>query len=235
MSILPYPAAAVSAWAVIATVVAIVHRKNLHRERREHANAQEMIARYRSALSQLNAKATDIAREFEALQRKYLDLKQSTEAQTSTEQPIPMIMVDGLDISAEIGTIFEHVARVARAIRHYSAFSRGHQAPESGKARYDLHWLSDCLHSFDQIGKALARGSSTALTAACKELLTMYNAYPKDSSGYNSRDTFQRLAVDVPLDGVTDAIRSITLKAAPSQDGPVGSPIGSIAEVERIM
>lgn len=235
MAILPYLAAAVSAWAVIATVLAVVQGRHLRRERQEHADAQEMIARYRAALSQLKAKAADLAGEFEALQRRHLELKRSVEsqAQASAEQPIPMIMIDGLDISSEIGTLFEHVARVARTIRHYSAYSRGHQAPESGKARYDLHWLSDCLHSFDQIGKALARGSATALTAACRDLLAMYDAYPKDSSGYNSRDTFQRLAVDVPLGGVTDAIRSITVKAAPSHDGQAGSLVDPIVEVER--
>jgi hypothetical protein len=41
----------------------------------------------------------------------------------------------------------------------------------------------------------------------------MYETYLKDTSGYNSRDTFQRLAKQVPMTQAIDAIRSIATKA----------------------
>mgnify|MGYP006885625923 FL=1 len=46
----------------------------------------------------------------------------------------------------------------------------------------------------------------------------MYEHYLKDGSGYNSRDTFQRLSSDIPLSEATDAIRSIIVKATLAQD-----------------
>ncbi|MEE7561194.1 hypothetical protein HH299_16975, partial [Xanthomonas sp. Kuri4-2] len=132
--------------------------------------------------------------------------------------PPPVVMVERLDIATEIGTLLVHVARVARTLRRFSAYTRGHHGSEPVAARYDLHWLSDCLHSFDQLGYALTKGSLEALIAACQELLSIYDPYLKDASGYNSRDTFQRLSSDVPLSDVTDALRSIAVKAALAQD-----------------
>ncbi len=113
--------------------------------------------------------------------------------------------------------------RVATAIRNYSAYTRGHYGQEHTKARYDLLWLADCLHTFDRVGKALAGGSQRALSAACEELLSMYDTYLKDGSGYDSRDTFRRLSDRVPLAGVTDAIRAIAMKTA--ADGEVRAPV----------
>ena len=137
--------------------------------------------------------------------------------QEPVEQPIPMAVIDSLDISGEIGTLFEHVARVATAVRQYSAYTRGHYGPEPNKARYDLLWLADCLHTFDRVGKALTGGSQRSLSAACQELLSMYDAYHRDGSGYDSRDTFRRLATQVPLDRVSDAIRTIVMKTGAAE------------------
>ena len=238
MGILPYLIAAASVWAIIATALALIRGKGLRRERSEHADAKHALARYRTAIVQLKTRATEAASEFEALQRRYLELQQTTEAQPSAEPPVPMILVNRLDISAEIGTLFEHVARVAKTIRHYSAYNRGHQAPEPSKARYDLLWLSDCLHSFDQIGQALAQGSVSALKTACRELLSMYEAYPRDGSGYNSRDTFRRLANEVPLTDVINAMKSIMEKASrPQQEtdlltDPLDTPEPGISEIK---
>jgi hypothetical protein len=221
MAALPYLIAVVSAWAVIATILAVVRGRKLARERQDHASAQDTIGRFRAAVTHLKEKAADSASQLEALQREHQSLKLQVEAQKpeAVEQPIPMIMIDSLDISAEVGTLFEHVARVAKAIRDYSAFTRGHLAPEPSRARYDLHWLSDSLHSLDTVGKALANGSVKALNTACRDLLAMYDAYLKDASGYNSRDTFQRLSGKVPLAEVSSAVKSIAIKATPRHDG----------------
>ena len=211
-------------WAVLATVLAVVWGRSLRRERQEHGEAQELNERYRAALLRLEEKAALVTARFEALQREYLELRQAQEAreQETSERPIPMVVIDSLDISGEIGTLFEHVARVAMAIRNYSAYTRGHYGQEPNKARYDLLWLADCLHTFDRIGKALAGGSQRALSSACEELLSMYDAYPKDGSGYDSRDTFRRLAEKVPLAGVSEAVRSIAMKTA-ADGGPASA------------
>jgi multidrug efflux pump subunit AcrA (membrane-fusion protein) len=208
-------------------VLAFVRGRQLRAESGQLASTQDSLARYQAALSQAKARAAASVLELESLQRSYTVLKQSLEQQEQTaaeqapaadSQVIPMVMVQRLDIANEIGTLFAHVARVARSLRRYSAYSRGHTAPEPATARYDLHWLADCLHSFDQIGYALLRGNVAALITACQDLLSMYDHYLKDGSGYNSRDTFQRLSSDVPLSDATDAIRSIIVKATLAQD-----------------
>ncbi|MBN6110430.1 hypothetical protein [Xanthomonas bonasiae] len=224
MGILIYLTPAVALWAITATVLAWVFFGRLRREQQQQASVQDSLARHQAALSQMKARAAVSARELEALQQAYASLRQTLELQAQQDAPpaeqaverppVPILVMERLDISAEIGTLLAHVARVARSIRRYSAYSRGHNAPELSSARYDLHWLSDCLHSLDQIGHALARGNVDTLTAACTELLAMYEQYLKDGSGYNSRDTFQRLSSNVPLADVTDAIRSIAAKAS---------------------
>lgn len=218
-------------WAIVATLFALVRGRNLRQASLAQAEAQATIERYRTALSQLKARAKATAEELEALQRAHLELQRTLEAREQAhtlaqeqaeeqarqraeqERPAPAIALERLDLAAEVGVLLEHVARVARAIRPYSAHGRGHLGPEPARARYDLHWLSDCLHGFDQLGQALERGSLGALNTACADLLSMYETYLKDTSGYNSRDTFQRLAAQVPMTQAIDAIRSIATKA----------------------
>lgn len=223
MGILIYLTPAIALWALTASVLAWIFFGRLRREQQQQASAQDSLARHQAALSQMKARAAVSARELEALQQAYASLRQTLELQTQEQAPaqdtverppVPILVMERLNIATEVGTLLAHVARVARSIRRYSAYSRGHNAPELSSARYDLHWLSDCLHSLDQIGHALATGNVDTLTAACTELLSMYEQYLKDGSGYNSRDTFQRLSSHVPLADVTDAIRSIAAKAS---------------------
>ncbi|UNE64204.1 hypothetical protein [Xanthomonas oryzae] len=227
MGILIYLVPAFALWALIATALAFVRGRQLRAESGELASTQDRLGRYQAALSQQKARAAATTLELESLQRSYAVLKQSLEQQeqnaseqqaATAGQVIPMVLVQRLDIANEIGTLFGHVARVARSLRRYSAYSRGHNAPEPATARYDLHWLADCLHSFDQLGHALVHGNVAALITACQDLLSMYEHYLKDGSGYNSRDTFQRLSHDVPLSEATDAIRSIIVKATLAKD-----------------
>ncbi|MGS0581122.1 hypothetical protein ACQEPV_013945 [Xanthomonas oryzae pv. oryzicola] len=227
MGILIYLVPAFALWALIATTLAFVRGRQLRAESGELASTHDRLGRYQAALSQQKARAAATTLELESLQRSYAVLKQSLEQQkqnaseqqaATAGQVIPMVLVQRLDIANEIGTLFGHVSRVARSLRRYSAYSRGHNAPEPATARYDLHWLADCLHSFDQLGHALVHGNVAALITACQDLLSMYEHYLKDGSGYNSRDTFQRLSHDVPLSEATDAIRSIIVKATLAQD-----------------
>ncbi|MET7140231.1 hypothetical protein M3S04_04640 [Xanthomonas sp. PPL139] len=241
MGILIYLTPAVALWAAVATAFAHGLFQRLGHAYRRDATAKEAIARYQAALSQLKAQAAASAQELETLRQDHERLRATYEYEaapaaaasataaptnapataTSKVAPAPApvappstIALAQIDIADEVGTLLAHVARVARSIRRYSAYSRGHNGPEPASARYDLHWLSDCLHNLDQVGHALARNNMETLTAACTELLTMYEQYLRDGSGYNSRDTFQRLSTQVPLAEVTDAIRSIAAKAS---------------------
>ncbi|MDV0437419.1 hypothetical protein [Xanthomonas sacchari] len=241
MGILIYLTPAVALWAAVATAFAHGLFQRLGHAYRRDATAKETIARYQAALSQLKAQAAASAQELETLRQDHERLRATLEyeaapaaaasataapanapspaATRAAPAPTPAappstIALAQIDIADEVGTLLAHVARVARSIRRYSAYSRGHNGPEPASARYDLHWLSDCLHNLDQVGHALARNNMETLTAACTELLTMYEQYLRDGSGYNSRDTFQRLSTQVPLAEVTDAIRSIAAKAS---------------------
>ncbi|WP_372018536.1 hypothetical protein [Pseudoxanthomonas sp. 10H] len=218
-------------WAILATVLAVAWAGRLRRTRQDHEDAQALNARYRAAVRRLEEHAAASLARFDALHREYLELKRSSEAggREPAEPPLPLVVIDSLDLSGEIGSLFEHVARVAVAVRTHSAYTRGHHGLESPHARYDLLWLADCLHTFDRVGKALAGGSQRALAAACEELLSMYDAYLKDGSGYDSRASFQRLATQVPLGGVSDAMRAIVMKTAPAPDGAGSRPVPAVA------
>ncbi|WP_045738269.1 hypothetical protein [Xanthomonas sp. MUS 060] len=243
MGILIYLTPAIALWAAVATAFAHGLFQKLGQAYRRDASAQEIIGRYQAAVTQLKAQAATQMQELETLRHEYELIQAAppveSEATPDTEQQPAgtasstpsqshsqsqshseaytsksSIALAQIDIADEVGTLLAHVARVARSIRRYSAYSRGNNGPEPNSARYDLHWLSDCLHNLDQVGHALARNNMETLTAACIELLEMYEHYLRDGSGYNSRDTFQRLSNQVPLAEVTDAIRSIAAKAS---------------------
>lgn len=234
MGAAPYVIAVISAWAVVATMVAVFHGRGRRRERQGHAEAQQSIQRHRAALSRLKTHAAASVAELEALRERHAQLQRALEARQPEDAPVPMVTPAGLDISVEVCTLFEHVARVARAIRYYSAYSRGHLGPEPRNARYDLHWLSDCLHSFDQFGGALARGNVGALETACRELLAMYELYPADSTGYDSRAAFLRLRESVPLAAPGDALRAILGKIAAWQAARAGETIAPAEAVQYV-
>jgi hypothetical protein len=205
-------------WAALATVLAMAWGRGLRREREEHEEARERNAGYRDTVRQMAQQAATVAARFEALQREHAALQQSLAAHDQEPPaPVPLLQAGGVDVAGEVGALFEHVARVALAVREHSAYTRGHYRQESNKARYDLLWLADSLHTFDQLGRALAGGNARALAAACGELAAMYDAYPRDGSGYDSRDTFRRLAERVPLAAVGEAIRSLAAKATQAQ------------------
>nr|WP_261793102.1 hypothetical protein [Pseudoxanthomonas taiwanensis] len=173
MSIFPIVMMTVLAiWAACATALAVIGARRLRRERSAHGQAQDRIARYRAALRRTEEKAQSLALQLEALQREHAALRRELEESEAEpeERPVPTVMIDCLDISGEIGTLFEHVARVATAIRDYSAYTRGHYGPEHSKARYDLLWLSDCLHTFDRVGTALAVGRLPGAAADVRHL-----------------------------------------------------------------
>jgi hypothetical protein len=235
--------AVLGAWAVFTTVLSAVWGRALRLEREQHEASREHIIRYRTAYKRTEEKAATLSMHLDALQNQYLELQRAIEDRDKTpvERPVPMLMIDSLDISGEVGVLMEHVARVATTIRGYSAYTRGHYGAEHSKARYDLLWLADCLHTYDRIGKALASGSQRALLAACQELLAMYEAYPRDGSGYDSRDTFRRLGDQVPLAAVSEALRSIALKTATPEPvaaaaaAPVITTAAALAPAEQMI
>lgn len=243
-----------SLWSVVVTALAIVGSRNLRREREQHEDAQAKIGQYQAALTRSEARVKETLQELKTVQLKYLELKEaskaesekdtkdekqgeSTAAATKSEpepRPEPLVVIDKFDLSWEIGTLLEHVSRVAAAIRDYSAYTRGHIGTEPNKARYDLLWLSNCIYNLDEVGRALTRGNPRALSLACTDLLAAYDSYLKDSSGYNSRDTFQRLAEKVPLAEVKEAIKSLMMKTAPSSHSAGAQHGGRTLKNDRV-
>lgn len=156
MGILIYLVPAFALWALIATGLAFVRGRQLRAESGQLAGTQNSLARYQAALSQLKARAAASTLELESLQRSYAALKQSleqqeqnaAEQQATTAQVIPMVMVQQLDIANEIGTLFAHVARVARSLRRYSAYSRATMPPNrTPPATTCTGWRTACTAS----------------------------------------------------------------------------------------
>jgi len=203
-------------WAVLTTVLALVWGRRLRHERQGHDDTREENARCRAGLQRLRQQLAAAAVRQETLEREQAELRQLLESShVALEEHAVRVAVSGtLDVGEEVGMLFAHVARVALAVRNYSAYTRGHYGQESAKARYDLLWLADSLHTLDRVGKALADGNRRALSEASTELLAMYENYLRDGSGYDSRDTFLRLSDRVPLAEVTAAVRSIVSKSA---------------------
>jgi hypothetical protein len=91
----------------------------------------------------------------------------------------------------ELGGILTFVAKVATAIRTYSAYS---DSEPRRHAAFDLMWLSDCLHNLDVLGRAVQVGRPEAIAFACDRLLRQIAEYESDVSHYKSppRQSFER-------------------------------------------
>jgi hypothetical protein len=102
----------------------------------------------------------------------------------------PTAIVD--DFATEIAALLQHVADTATAIRMHSAYTRQGTKPEDPLAQYDLLWLSDSIHNFDSLGRAIASNEQQQLIDACNELITQYECYGSDSRGFDSKAAFER-------------------------------------------
>jgi len=100
-----------------------------------------------------------------------------------------------IDLTLELARLLVFTAKVATAIRMYSAYNQSDEHFED--APLDLMFLSDCLHNFDCLGYAIAEGSPVNIVFACDLLLNSYRDYqiehPQDGTRQSKR-TFDRNA-----------------------------------------
>lgn len=78
--------------------------------------------------------------------------------------------------SAQLGRLLNFVADMATAIRLNSAY-RGVQTGPDEQASLDVMWLSDSLHNFNQLGRALEGGDVALVIGACEALKSYYELF----------------------------------------------------------
>jgi hypothetical protein len=123
-----------------------------------------------------------------------------------------------MDFTKELAELLDHISRTATAIRMHSAYTRQGAAPEAPEAQYDLLWLSDSLHNFDYLSRAIRGGDQTMIQAACGALIKTYKQYAVDSSGFDSKAAFERAQqYDVNLDQAINIFQAISKKADSDQ------------------
>ena len=118
-----------------------------------------------------------------------------------------------LNLTRELARLLNFTADVATAIRMYSAYNQGGHEHEN--APLDLMWLSDCLHGFDRLGRAILEKNPTNIVSACDSLLTSYESYQVLNPIYgdrNAKPSFDRNANMFSLNEGIDIFTDIKAK-----------------------
>ncbi|MFO4754352.1 hypothetical protein V5H08_11870 [Vibrio cholerae] len=97
------------------------------------------------------------------------------------------------NFSPELGRLLSFIGRVATAIRMNSPYN-GSYDPQNPNHGHDVMWLSDCLHTFEGLGEAIASGKLAEIEFMSSSILRQYESYDKDDTGYKSEPlyTFQK-------------------------------------------
>lgn len=93
----------------------------------------------------------------------------------------------------ELGKLLSFIGRVATAIRLNSSYNPHYQV-DNPHYSDDVMWLSDLLHHFERLGRALESGLPGEIIAACEGTDKSYQMYSKSDTGYRSEPapTFER-------------------------------------------
>ncbi|HEY5800116.1 MAG TPA: hypothetical protein VIT92_07840 [Burkholderiaceae bacterium] len=116
------------------------------------------------------------------------------------------------ELQAELAKLLQYVAGVATAIRMNSMYSPEYRATATSSR--DVMWLSESLYNFDQLGRAILIGDREVIGAACDHLIQVYARYKTDTSGHDSKATFDRYSAYFSLDDALDLIRAIKTKCS---------------------
>jgi hypothetical protein len=116
------------------------------------------------------------------------------------------------DFSPELAALLVFTADVAIAIRMNSAYN---DARDPRLAPLDVLWLSDLLHNFDVLGRAVQGGDRADISSAVKRLLSQYATYRAPLPGRKSDpvETFKRYEHRFQLEEAQAALRAIRAKA----------------------
>lgn len=104
-----------------------------------------------------------------------------------------------VDLTTELARLLNFTARIAIAIRMYSAYNQSSAHHED--APNDLMWLSDSLHNFGMLGNAILAGIPQNIIVACDSLLKTFHSYQEvfPGSTRQAKPTFERNAHRVEL------------------------------------
>jgi hypothetical protein len=120
------------------------------------------------------------------------------------------------DLTSELARLLNFTGKVATAIRMYSAYNQSGCSHED--APNDLMWLSDSLHSFGTLGKAIQAGSAENIMFACDMLLNAYRGYQeiRPNSSRQALPTFERNGARFDLNEAISIFTDIRTKVADS-------------------
>lgn len=81
------------------------------------------------------------------------------------------------DISFELGRLLVFTAEVATAIRMNSAYNEAYRSRDPRDIGLDVMWLSESLHCFDRLGRAIQADNRKEVVDACDSLLSYYRMF----------------------------------------------------------
>lgn len=111
----------------------------------------------------------------------------------------------------ELCRLLSFVATVASAIRMNSAYNS--RSANSPHVAHDVMWLSDSLHNLGILADAIRAANPATIDFACDGLISSYERYMTDSTGKNSKATFDRNLDRLNLNEGLDIFRAIRDKA----------------------
>lgn len=122
-----------------------------------------------------------------------------------------------IDLTSELARLLEFAAKIAIAIRMYSAYNQSGEHHEDAPS--DLMWLSDSLHNFDMLGRAVLDGSPPNIILACDTLSRSFRGYQEihPNSTRQAKPTFDRNAKRIDLNEAIAVFEEIRSKAAAVQ------------------
>lgn len=121
-----------------------------------------------------------------------------------------------LNFTSELALLMEFTGETATAIRMYSAYSGGspssylHVPYDKDRELLDLMFLSDSLHHFSSLGRALQKPDPAHIVEICDGLLHSFSCYDTEQA----KPTFERWKDFVNLTVAREALSSIRDKAA---------------------
>lgn len=128
-----------------------------------------------------------------------------------------------LNFTSELALLMEFTGETATAIRMYSAYSGGspssylHVPYDKDRELLDLMFLSDSLHHFSSLGRALQKPDPARIVEICDGLLHSFLCYDTERPEFGTRQakpTFERWKDFVNLTVAREALSSIRDKAA---------------------
>ncbi|GEM_PF-960115 len=122
------------------------------------------------------------------------------------------------DFTSELARLLNFTSQVATAIRMYSSYNQSGAMHEDLLG--DLMWLSDCLHGFDQLGRAMLSNNQPQILAACESILSAYQGYQVEDPRFTrqAKAAFERNKKLFSLQEGIDILNAIQAKVMAVSD-----------------